>query len=80
MPRFDGTGPMGYGAGTGWGIGPCGGGCGWERGIGRGFRRFWGYRMPVMTAKEKKEYLKEEAEALKKELKAIEKEIEESKS
>ena len=53
MPRFDGTGPGGLGAGTGWGLGPCGAGMGWRRGgsrgwgrgYGRGFgwRRFGGY-------------------------------------
>ena len=32
MPRFDGTGPEGLGAGTGWGLGPCGAGMGWRRG------------------------------------------------
>ena len=26
MPRFNGTGPMGQGPGTGWGLGPCGSG------------------------------------------------------
>jgi hypothetical protein len=45
MPGFDGTGPGGYGPGTGWGMGPCGRGmafrrgfgCGGGRGRGRGF-------------------------------------------
>jgi len=33
MPRFDGTGPMGFGPRTGWGMGPCGGcGLGWRLG------------------------------------------------
>ena len=64
MPRFDGTGPMGFGPGTGWGIGPCG--MGWRRGFGCGFgwRRFY-------SKKEESEILKEEAEGLEEELKAI---------
>ena len=36
MPRFDGTGPLGSGPGTGLGLGPCGAGMGWRRGGGRG--------------------------------------------
>ncbi|MBU4368989.1 DUF5320 family protein, partial [Patescibacteria group bacterium] len=44
MPKLDGTGPMGQGAGTGRGLGPCGGGMrrGWgcRGGYGFGFRRF----------------------------------------
>ncbi len=44
MPARDGTGPLGYGPRTGWGLGPCGRGFGFRRGFGRGFgfRRFWG--------------------------------------
>lgn len=66
MPRFDGTGPLGFGPGTGWGLGPCGAGMGWRRGFGRGFgwRRFY-------TRKEESEVLKEETEILEEELKAI---------
>ena len=37
MPRSNGTGPQGFGAGTGRGLGPCGGGI--RRGSGRGFGR-----------------------------------------
>ena len=45
MPRFDGTGPGGFGPRTGWGMGPCGAGMGYGRGrgFGRGFGRSWGY-------------------------------------
>ena len=66
MPRFDGTGPLGYAPGTGWGMGPCGAGMGWRKGFGRGFgwRRFY-------TQKEETEILKEEAEDLEQELKAV---------
>jgi len=75
MPRFDGTGPSGYGPGTGWGLGPCGAGMGWRRGLGRGFgrRRSWGYGpyQPQITKKEEKEILEEEVTGLEEELKAI---------
>ena len=66
MPRFDGTGPLGFGAGTGRGLGPCGAGMAWGRGYGGGFgwRRFY-------SRKEESEILKEEAEVLEEELKAI---------
>jgi len=86
MPRFDGTGPLGYGPGTGWGLGPCGGGMAYGRrggggrlvrrglGIGQGFgwRRFWGYYPnSVPSKKEEREMLSEEAGLLEQELKAI---------
>jgi len=75
MPRFDGTGPMGYGSGTGWGLGPCGGGAAYgRRGFGRGlgWRRLGGYYpAPVATKKEETEMLAEEADLLEEELKAI---------
>ncbi len=61
MPGFDQTGPSGYGAGTGRGMGPCGRGIayrrgfvpgtgrGFGRGAGRGFGRgyCWNYVEPV---------------------------------
>jgi len=62
MPRFDKTGPLGFGPGTGWGLGPCGAGFGWGRGFGG--RRFYSRR-------EESELLQEEAGALEEELKAI---------
>ncbi len=76
MPRFDGTGPLGSGPSTGWGLGPCGAGMGWRRGGGRGrgfgWRRFWGYYpTPTPTKKEEVEALSEEAGILEEELKAI---------
>lgn len=66
MPRFDGTGPFGQGAGTGWGMGPCGAGMAWRRGrsYGFGWRRF-------LSRKEESEMLKEESEILEEEMKAI---------
>jgi len=79
MPRYNGTGPLGFGPGTGWGLGPCGAGMaygrrGAGRGFGRGFgwRRFWGYYpSSTPTKKEEAEILSEEASALEEELKAI---------
>lgn len=68
MPKFDGTGPMGLGPGSGWGRGPCG--MGRRRGFGGGFGRFWKFGSQV-TPKEEKDILKEEAEALEEDLKAI---------
>jgi len=74
MPRFDGTGPLGLGPGTGWGRDPCGMGMAWRRGWGRGFgwRRFWGYPyQPQITEKEEKEILEQDTKDLEEELKAI---------
>jgi len=76
MPRYNGTGPLGFGPGTGWGLGPCGAGAGWGRGPGRGrgfgWRRFGGYYpSSAPTEKEETEMLSEEAAALEEELKAI---------
>jgi len=70
MPRYNGTGPLGLGPGTGWGLGPCGGGMSWRRGFGRGFGRFWRFG-PQITKKEEKEMLKEEVGILEDELKVI---------
>jgi hypothetical protein len=70
MPRFDGTGPLGQGPGTGWGLGPCGAGMGWRRGFGRGFGRFWRFGSQI-TKKEEKEILGEEVGVLEDELKTI---------
>jgi len=70
MPRYDGTGPLGSGPGTGLGLGPCGAGRGFRRGF--GWRRFWGYYpASTPTKKEEVEILAEEASALEEELKAI---------
>lgn len=79
MPRHDGTGPLGFGPGTGWGLGPCGARMGWRRGGGRGFGRrgAWGYPygaypyQPQITKEEEKEMLKDEMAGLEEELKAI---------
>jgi len=70
MPRYDGTGPLGFGPGTGWGMGPCGLGMDWRRGFGRGFGRFWRFG-PQISKKEEKEALEEEVGILEDELKTI---------
>ena len=76
MPAFDGTGPAGYGPGTGWGRGPCGGGMGWGKGMGRGFglrrgrglgRFFGGWGTPQATKQDLTDYRK----ALEEELKLV---------
>lgn len=71
MPRFDGTGPLGYGPGTGRGFGPCVGGMRGNRGFGG--RRFY-------TKKEESEMLKDETEVLEEELKAIKERLAELKA
>lgn len=74
MPRQNGTGPMGYGPGTGWGRGPCGGGManGRRGGRGMGWRRFWGYYPgPTLSKKDEAEMLAGEKEAMEEELKNI---------
>ena len=58
MPRQDGTGPLGQGAITGRGLGPCGGGM--RRGFGRGLGRRFGlrYAEPItLTQTEEKKIL-----------------------
>lgn len=79
MPGFDRTGPIGRGAMTGRGLGPCGGGFargrGFGRGSGRGFGRFAfadPYTEPlVLSRPEQKEVLSEEIHALESELKRL---------
>ena len=79
MPRQNGTGPLGHGAMTGRGMGPCGGGMrrGFCRGFGRGSGRF-GYRMPVtLTKEQEKKILEAELSDLKEETTEIEQRIKE---
>ncbi|MDH4358378.1 MAG: DUF5320 domain-containing protein [Candidatus Berkelbacteria bacterium] len=82
MPRFDGTGPMGMGAGTGRGLGPCG--AGFRRGFGRSCPWIWGQagnspRM-YLTRSEELESLKDEAKDLEADLKAVRERVDELKS
>ncbi len=69
MPGFDGTGPMGYGLGTGRGFGPCGGGFGWRRRFRRGFG--WSITEVNLTKEEKRKILEEEKKYIEEELKVI---------
>ena len=71
MPRFDGSGPMGYGPMTGRGFGPCG--RGFRRGYGRGFYP----RAP--TKAEEKRFLEDEKKALQEDLKQIDAKLRELK-
>ena len=74
MPKFDRTGPMGYGPGTGRGMGPCGYGMGHGGGYGMGYsgRRFY-------TKKEETEILEDEIGILEGELEAIKERLNELK-
>lgn len=79
MPRFDGTGPRGQGAGTGRGMGSCdiGGRASLSRGgCGFGRRRFFSSKNELIVLEEEKEMLTEELEMIKDELEAIKEEIE----
>lgn len=67
MPKLDGTGPRGMGAGTGRGFGPCCSGLRRGAGMGYGFRRW--------TKQDEKSALGEEIKTLKEELKAAEEEL-----
>jgi len=77
MPKLDGTGPLGQGAGTGRGMGPCGGGmkmgwCGRGQGWGFGFRR--SFRSPknqLESLEDEEKMLMEELEAVKAEKAAL---------
>jgi len=86
MPRFDGTGPLSYGPGTGWGAGPCGAGMAWRRRwrFGRGFgqQRSQGYgpNQPNISTKEEENILKDEVQELEDELKAVKQRLTELKT
>jgi hypothetical protein len=77
MPRFDGSGPAGLGAGTGRGVGPCGAGArgGYGGGYGAGYGSGYGYGPRLgrrfFTRREENEMLTDEATSLEEELKAI---------
>jgi len=75
MPRFNGTGPMGQGPGTGWGLGPCGGGMrrGWgdHGGYGYGFRRFVSPKNELTALETEEKMLEEELMMIKEEIAAL---------
>ena len=68
MPRLDGTGPRGQGAGTGRGFGPCGGGAG--QGVGRRGGSGFGFGRSL-SPRNKPAMLEDKEKALEKELVAI---------
>jgi len=69
MPKLNGTGPTGQGAGTGRGLGPCGGGMRLGRGCrsGFGFRRFVSPKNELLALEGEEKILEEELAAVKKE-------------
>lgn len=75
MPRLNGAGPSGQGAGTGWGMGPCGGGMrqGWgcRGGHGFGFRRFASPKNELAALENDEKMLKEELAAIQEEKTAL---------
>jgi len=75
MPKLDGTGPMGQGAGTGRGMGPCVGGMrrGWGcwGGYGYGFRRFISSKNELAALEDEEKMLEEELTAVKEEKAAL---------
>jgi hypothetical protein len=78
MPRFDGTGPMGYGPMTGRGFGPCSRGQAFRRGFGRGFGLR--YAGPVtLTKEEQKKILEAELKEIEAEKQEIENKLKELK-
>ncbi|MFH0854688.1 MAG: DUF5320 domain-containing protein [bacterium] len=75
MPRFDQTGPLGYGPRTGIGIGHCVREIGCGRGCGIGYRNFgrrWTRTDEFNVLKEEKEMLEKELEEVKAEIKNLE--------
>jgi hypothetical protein len=67
MPRFDGTGPMGLGAGTGRRMGICGAGLGYGL---RG-RRFISPKNELAALEEEEKMIEEELKAIKEEKAAL---------
>lgn len=63
MPKFDRTGPLGYGPRTGRGLGPCG----------RGYR-FYSRKNELAALELEEKMLKEELEVIKQEKEALKKE------
>lgn len=71
MPKRDGTGPLGQGPRTGWGMGPCGGGMrrGW--GCGYGYRRFISPKNELTALEDEEKMLEEELTAIREEKSAL---------
>ena len=74
-PKMDGTGPMGQGARTGRGMGPCGAGNGIGRGCcggyGQGRRRFISPKNELSALENEEKMLLEELEVIKAEKEAL---------
>lgn len=74
MPKFDGTGPIGMGPGTGRGFGPCFGfGPGHLRHHNRGLGRYFNWDWPQDKGSQKK-VLEDYRKALEEELEDVKKE------
>ncbi len=74
MPKLNGTGPAGQGAGTGRGLGPCGGGMrrGWGCcGYGYGFRRFISPKNELAALEDEEKKLQEEIAVIREEKAAL---------
>ena len=83
MPNRDRTGPLGQGALTGRGLGPCGRGLEFRRGFGRGFgkRKFAFVKEQVtLTKDQEKKILEAERAEIEAEKAEIEKRLKELKS
>ena len=79
MPGQDRTGPLGQGALTGRGLGPCGGGMrrGCGRGFGRGFSGGYARANLNLTKDQEKKILEAELAEIEAEKKEIEKQLKE---
>lgn len=71
MPRFDGTGPMGYGPGSGWGRGPCNRGMRQGGGYGYGRQRFISSKNELAVIEEEEKFLEEQLAIIREEKKAL---------
>ena len=83
MPRQDKTGPLGQGALTGRGLGPCGAGLGFRCGFGRGlgFRaRAFSAQSITLTQADEKKILQAELKELEAEKSEVEKRLKSLKS
>ncbi|PIT87763.1 MAG: hypothetical protein COU31_01155 [Candidatus Magasanikbacteria bacterium CG10_big_fil_rev_8_21_14_0_10_40_10] len=75
MPKLDGTGPMGQGAGSGRGMGSCGNSTGTRRGCcggyGQGRRRFISPKNELSALEDEERMLLEDLEVIKAEKEAL---------
>ncbi|NCO96484.1 MAG: hypothetical protein COY38_04660 [Candidatus Aenigmarchaeota archaeon CG_4_10_14_0_8_um_filter_37_24] len=79
MPGQDRTGPLGEGAVTGRGLGPCGRGMGFRRGFGRRYCQILPAEQLKLTEVEQKKILEAELKEIEAEKQIIEKRLEEMK-